>query len=477
MAVDTRVARWEKPAPMFELPHPQTIIEPFKIKMIEPIPMPTLKERRHELVKAHYNLFNLSASTVTFDLLTDSGTAAMSAEQWAAVMRADESYAGSVSYQRFEAAVQEVTGLPYVVPTHQGRSAEFLLMRALLKPGQWVLGNTHFDTTRANIEVAGAVAVDLPDPATRDTASLAPFKGNIDLAALEATLQKEKAKVALVILTVTNNSVGGQPVSLANARAASELARKHGVPFFLDCARFAEDCWFIKQREAGQGDRSVALIARDLFQVADGALMSMKKDAFGNIGGFLAMRNRGLAEQVRSLMVVTEGFPTYGGLAGRDLEALAVGLKEVLDERYLEYRVRSIEYFGRGLEAAGFPTVRPWGGHAVYVDAARALPQLSALEYPGQALSVALYEYIGIRGVEVGTVMLGTRDPQTGAETPAPKELVRLAMPRRVYTQSHVDYMLELAGHLSPHLGGLKGYEITWQPEVLRHFTCRFKPR
>ncbi len=461
---------------MFELPQPRTIIEPFKIKVVEPIPMPTLKERRHALAAAHYNLFNLHATVVTFDLLTDSGTAAMSAEQWAAVMRGDESYAGSRSFERFEAAVQEVTGLPFVIPTHQGRSAEFLLMSALLEPGQLVLGNTHFDTTRANIEAAGAVAVDLPSPTTKDTAALHPFKGDIDCEALEHTLTKEKGKVALVILTVTNNSVGGQPASLANARAASEICRRHGVPFFLDCARFAENCWFIKQREPGQHERPVALIARDLFQVADGALMSMKKDAFGNIGGFLALRSRGLAEAVRSLMVVTEGFPTYGGLAGRDLDALAVGLKEVLDEHYLAYRVRSVEYFGRGLEEAGLPTVKPWGGHAVYVDAGRALPHLKPLQYPGQSLAVALYEHIGIRGVEVGSVMLGTRNPKTGEETPAPRELVRLALPRRVYTQSHVDYMVELSKHLSPHLPELKGYEITWQPEVLRHFTCRFKP-
>lgn len=461
---------------MFELPRAKTIIEPFRIKMIESMSMLTTEQRRKALRDSYYNLFGIPAELVTFDLLTDSGTSAMSAEQWAAMMRGDESYAGSKSYYRFEKAVQEVTGLKYVIPTHQGRSAEYLLMKALLKKEQIVIGNTHFDTTRANIESVGALAMDLPCAETKDSASLAPFKGNIDLQALERVLTEKKSQVALVIMTVTNNSVGGQPVSLENIKSASAICKKHHIPYFIDCARFAENAYFIKLREPGQGQRTVKSIVNEMFSYADGAMMSSKKDAFGNIGGFLAVNETGLAEVVRSLMVITEGFPTYGGLAGRDMEALAVGLNEVLDEDYLAYRIASVDYFGRGIEEAGIPTVRPWGGHAVYIDAGKALSHIPALKYPGQSLAVALYEYIGIRGVEVGSVMLGTRDPKTGNETPAPKELVRLAMPRRVYTQSHVDYMLEMIHHLAPHLSKLKGYEITQQPEFLRHFTCHFKP-
>jgi tryptophanase len=400
----------------------------------------------------------------------------MSAEQWAAIMRGDESYSGSKSYFQFQEAIQDLTGYENVIPTHQGRSAEHLLMKALLKPGQIVIGNTHFDTTRANIESAGGIAQDLPCPSNKNSREEAPFKGNMDNVALRKFLEVNKSKTALIIMTVTNNSVGGQPVSLANMKETRALANEFGIPLYVDAARFAENAYFIKTREPQQSQRSVKSIAQEFFSYGDGAMMSMKKDAFANIGGFLAMKDQSLAETVRSLMVITEGFPTYGGLAGRDLEALAQGLKEVVDENYLCYRIRSLEYFGKGIEEAGFSTVRPWGGHAVYIDAALSLPHIPALQYPGQSLAVALYEHVGIRGVEVGTVMLGSVNPQTGVETAAPKELVRLALPRRVYTQSHVDYMIEMIHHLKPMSNKLRGFKITKQPQFLRHFTCQFEP-
>ena len=462
---------------MLELPRAKTIIEPFRIKSVEPIGMLGAKDRAVRLEEAGYNLFKLKAQDVTFDLLTDSGTSAMSARQWAGIMVGDESYAGSPSFQRFEKTVQDLTGLPHVIPTHQGRSAEFLLMQALaLGPGDVVAGNTHFDTTRANIEHSGAEALDLPCRECEDTQAEAPFKGNLGLEALEKLLAREARRLRLVIVTVTNNSVGGQPVSMENIRAVRQLLEPHGIPLFIDAARFAENAFFIRKREKGFGERPVRQIAREMFSLCDGVLMSAKKDAFGNIGGFLAIRNSELAEKVRSLMVITEGFPTYGGLAGRDLEALAIGLDEILDEDYLTYRLRSTEYFGEGIRAAGIPVVRPIGGHAVYIDAGSALPHIPWNQFPGQSISAALYEGIGIRSVEVGSIMLGSRDPVTGEEKPAPRELVRLAIPRRVYTQSHVDYMVEMIGHLARRLGDLRGYEITWQPPVLRHFTARFRP-
>ncbi len=459
-----------------QLGRAKTIVEPFRIKVVEPLPQPTYAQRVAALQRAKYNLFTIPADLVTFDLLTDSGTSAMSAKQWAGIMQGDESYAGAQSYYRFAQAVGDLTGMRHVIPTHQGRSAEHLLMRALLKPGQIVIGNTHFDTTRANIETAGGEALDLPSPDTRLSQNEAPFKGNIDLSRLRDVLQREKPRVAAIIMTITNNSVGGQPVSLENMRGVRALAQSYGVPLFIDCARFAENAYFIKLREAGQSERSVRAIAEEMFRLGDGALMSMKKDAFGNMGGFLALQDDSLAEKVRSLMVITEGFPTYGGLAGRDMEALAVGLEEVTDEAYLAYRIRSVEYFAQGLIAQGYEVVRPPGGHAVYIDAGAMLPQIPPLHYPGQALSVALYEGIGMRGVEVGTVMLGHKDPHTGLEQPAPQELVRLALPRRVYTQSHVDYMIEMAGLLRPHLERLRGYRFTYEPAVLRHFTGEFTP-
>jgi len=462
---------------MHELPRAKTIFEPFRIKSVEPIRLLSAADRRRVLEEAGYNLFKLRSQDVTFDLLTDSGTSAMSARQWAGIMVGDESYAGSQSFQRFEAAVRDLTGLPHVIPTHQGRSAEFLLMQALrLGKGDVVIGNTHFDTTRANIEHSGAQALDLPCKETADTQSVAPFKGNIDLDALARLLENDSRSARLLIITVTNNSVGGQPVSMENIRRARRIVEPLGIPLFLDAARFAENAFFIKKREKGFEGSHVREIAREMFSLCDGALMSAKKDAFGNIGGFLAIRDSGLAESVRSLMVITEGFPTYGGLAGRDLEALAIGLEEILDEDYLIYRLRSTEYFGEGIRSAGIPVIRPIGGHAVYIDAGAALPHIPWREYPGQSLSVALYNGIGIRSVEVGSIMLGSRDPDTGEERPAPRELVRLAIPRRVYTQSHVDYMVEMIGHLAKRLGELRGYAFTYQAPVLRHFTATFKP-
>ncbi len=461
---------------MFELPKPKTIIEPFRIKSVEPLSMIDINERTKALVKSGYNLFSLPASLVTFDLLTDSGTSAMSNTQWAGIMMGDESYAGSKSYLKFEKVVSDLTGFEHVIPTHQGRSAEALLMNSMIKPGQVVIGNTHFDTTRANIENASAQALDMPCKENESSELEAPFKGNINISQLEEYLKKNHAQVSLLIMTVTNNSVGGQPVSMENIKKTKEILLKYNIPLFLDCARFAENAYFIKLREPGFEEVEVKKIAQEMFSYCDGALMSAKKDAFANIGGFLAFNDEKLAAEIRSAMVITEGFPTYGGLAGRDLEALSIGLQEILDESYLSYRISSVDYFGRGIEEAGFATVRPYGGHAVYIDAGKCLPHIPPHQFPGQALSAALYQYVGIRSVEVGTVMLGHKDPQTGEEVLAPKELVRLAMPRRVYTQSHVDYMIEVMQSLSPHLKNLKGFEFEYQAPVLRHFTARFKP-
>jgi tyrosine phenol-lyase len=451
----------------------RTVIEPFRIKVVEPLPLPSRRERELALEKAYFNLFSLPARSVTFDLLTDSGTSAMSAHQWAGIMEGDESYAGSASFERFERAVQELTGMEFVIPTHQGRSAEYLLMKCLVKTGQVVVGNTHFETTRENIENAGAEALDFP---SEDSSALNPFKGDIGLANLATYLETNAPRVAAAIITVTNNAVGGQPVSLENIEAARDLLRPHGIPLFIDCARFAENDYFIKRRDPRYGDWPVKKIAQKMFTLADGALMSAKKDAFGNIGGFLALRCSGLATEIRNLMVVTEGFPTYGGLAGRDLEALAIGLEEVLDEDYLAYRIRSVEYFGEGIEAAGFNTVQPYGGHAVYIDAGLSLPHIAPPQFPGLSLSVALYRHIGIRSVEVGTVMLGRKHRETGLDIPASRELVRLAMPRRVYTQSHIDYMIEGLSQLANMTGTLRGYRFIEEAPVLRHFTSKFAP-
>ena len=453
----------------------RTIIEPFVFKVVEPIPLLDRGQRSAALAAAHLNLFALGSRWVTFDLLTDSGTSAMSAAQWAAMMNADESYAGSDSFRRFERAVSGLTGYEHVIPVHQGRAGERILFGEVGGKGKVVPANSHFDTTRANVEATGALAVDLPVPAAHEPSDEHPFKGNMDLAALEALLEQRARDVPLVLMTVTNNTVGGHPVSLENLRAVAATCARHGVPLWLDAARFAENAWLIRQREPGQGDRSPREIAAEMFSLASGCLMSAKKDAFANIGGFLAMKDGTLAAACRNSLILTEGFPTYGGLAGRDLDAIAVGLDEVLDERYLEYRIRSVAYFAQGLEAAGIRVVKPAGGHAVYLDARATLPHLAPEQLPGQALTCALYESVGIRGVEVGTVMLGRRDPDTGHEHMAPMDLVRLALPRRVYTQSHVDYMIEGAEVMMRTAGEIGGMAITWQPPVLRHFTARFR--
>lgn len=460
---------------MLDLPTPKTIIEPFRIKSVEPLPILSAQQRQEAIERAGYNLFALKSEDVSFDLLTDSGTSAMSSEQWAALMRGDESYAGSKSYTRFEESVRDITGFKYIIPTHQGRAAEALIMKVLVEPGQVVIGNTHFDTTRANIETSGAEALDMPNPENEDSGSMAPFKGDIDIPRLEAYLKEHHKKVAMLIMTVTNNSVGGQPVSMSNLKQAREISAQYEIPMFIDCARFAENAYFIKLREKGFENKSVKEIAQEMFSYADGAMMSSKKDAFANIGGFLALNHDQPAQAIKSNMVITEGFPTYGGLSGRDMDALAVGMQEVLDENYLAYRIKTIEYFGRGLDEAGFPTVKPYGGHAVYIDAGKVLPHIPVSQFPGQSLSIALYLYAGIRSVEVGSVMLGHKDKITGEEVPAPKELVRLAMPRRVYTQSHVDYMIECCKFLSPHTSELKGVEFEYEAPVLRHFTAKFK--
>jgi len=452
----------------------KTIIEPFRIKVVEPIRLTTTSERRALLEKAGWNLFAIHADDVIIDLLTDSGTSAMSAEQWAAVMRGDESYAGSPSYYRFETAVRELMPFRHIIPTHQGRAAEAILFSIVGGKGKLVPSNTHFDTTRGNIEATGAEAVDLVTSAAHDPHEPHPFKGNIDLERLDRLLKEQGDRVPLVMLTVTNNAGGGQPVSLENMRATAEIARRHGKPLYIDGCRFAENAWFIKCREAGQADRSVADIVRDMFSIADGMTMSAKKDAFANIGGWLALNDDELAATARNRLILTEGFPTYGGLAGRDLEAIAVGLHEIIDEQYLRYRVRTNEYIGEKLLGLGVPIVRPVGGHAVFVDARRFLPHVPPLQYPGQSLAVALYELGGIRACEIGTVMFGLKPD--GSEEPADMDLVRLAMPRRVYTQSHADYLVEVFEEVVRQRDSLRGLRIVSQPAQLRHFTARFEP-
>ena len=452
----------------------RTIIEPFRIKSVEPIRFTTREQRVAALEAAGYNPFLLRAEDVLIDLLTDSGTGAMSKYQWAGMMRGDESYAGADSFYRFEAAVRDITGLKHILPTHQGRAAERVLFTTVLKAGDIVPSNTHFDTTRANIEARGAVALDLPVPEGRQPQLRAPFKGNLDLAALERCLAEHPGRVPLAMITITNNSGGGQPVSLANIRGARDICRKYGVPLFLDCCRFAENAWFIKQREAGMADQTPIAIAREMFACADGATMSAKKDGMANIGGFLAMNDVAWTERARNNLILTEGFPTYGGLAGYDLEALAVGFYEALDEDYLRYRIRSIEYLGDVLTKAGVPIVQPTGGHAVYIDAKALLPHIPPQEFPAWALSCALYLEGGVRGVEIGSVMFG-RQPD-GTEKPAAMELVRLAFPRRVYTQSHVDYLGEVILYVFQRRDQIRGLKFTHAPEVLRHFTARFAP-
>ncbi|WP_293181043.1 tryptophanase [Oceanithermus sp.] len=452
----------------------KTIIEPFRIKAVEPIKMTTPEERRGLIERVGFNLFKLPAEDVIIDLLTDSGTSAMSAAQWGALMQGDESYAGARSWYRFERAVKEIFGFEHVIPAHQGRAAERILFSVLVRPGHVVPSNTHFDTTRANIEFAGGRAVDLPAPEAADPASRAPFKGDMDVRALEALIAEVgPERIPVIMLTVTNNSGGGQPVSMANIKAVSRIARTHGIPFYIDACRFAENAWFIKQREPGYADKTPREIAREMFSYADGATMSAKKDAFANIGGFLVTNDGDLAAQERDLLILTEGFPTYGGLAGRDLEAIAVGLDEVLEEDYLNYRIVSTAYVANKLDEAGVPVMLPAGGHAVYLDARRFLPHVPPLQYPGQALSVELYVEGGVRGVEIGTVMFG-KDPQTGEEKPAHWDLVRLAIPRRVYTQSHMDYVVEAVAQVYERREEIGGMRIVRAPRFLRHFSAEF---
>lgn len=454
----------------------KTIIEPFKIKSVEPIRMTSRAERERILAAAGYNLFLIRAEDVLIDLLTDSGTSSMSAEQWAAMMRGDEAYAGSRSFFAFEAEVRRITGFKNIIPTHQGRAAEKILFSVLQQEGGVYLGNTHFDTTRANIEYLRETAIDLPIPEALVPARIHPFKGNIDLERLKAELERHAGHVRGVIVTVTNNSGGGQPVSMANLREASRLAHAVGTRLIIDACRFAENAWFIKQRESGYAARSILEIAQELFSYADAATMSAKKDGLANIGGFLGCHDDAIAMQARNLLILTEGFPTYGGLAGRDLEAIAQGLREVLEEDYLHYRTRSVEYFCEKLQAAGVPMILPAGGHAVYLDAGAFLDHIPPAQFPGQVLANELYLAGGVRGVEIGTLMFGTTDPTTGQTTHPALELVRLAIPRRVYTQSHVDYAAEVVTGVYERRRELRGLRVVYAAPFLRHFTARLEP-
>ncbi len=453
----------------------KTIIEPFKIKSVEPIRF-TSKEERIRLIKeAGYNPFMIHADDVLIDLLTDSGTSAMSSKQWAGIMDGDESYAGSKSFYRFEETVKKITGLNYIIPTHQGRAAEKILFSVVGGKGKFIPNNTHFDTTRANVEFTGAEAVDLLNETGKHPEIRADFKGNMDVQKLEDFIKNTgKENIPLCMITVTNNSGGGQPVSMQNIREVKSVCKKYGIPLFLDACRFAENAYFIKKREPGYADKSVLEIAQEMFSYADGATMSAKKDALVNIGGFLALNDEEVAQQCRNLLIVTEGFPTYGGLAGRDLEAVAQGLEEVLDEHYLQYRIRSIEYLGEKLVAAGVPMIEPPGGHAIYLDAKRFLPNIPPEQFPGQSIVIALYIEGGIRSVEIGSVMFGKYD-SSGKLIPPPMELVRLAVPRRVYTQSHIDYVLEIILEVFKNRNSLKGYKIVYEAPMLRHFTAKFE--
>ncbi len=452
-----------------------TLPEPWRVKVIEPIQLPSRAEREAHLTAAGYNLFRVPSEAVFIDLFTDSGTSAMSDRQWAGLMQGDEAYAGSRNYFHFDATIRDIFGLPHVLPVHQGRVAENLLFSTLVRPGMIVPNNSHFDTTRANVEANGGTALDLVIPEAHDPASDHPFKGNIDLARLARLFEETpRGAIPLALLTLTNNSGGGQPVSLANVRGMSELCHEHGIPFYIDACRFAENAWFISRREPGQAGRPIRDIVRDVFALADGCTMSAKKDGLANIGGFLASRDAELVERITQRLIVIEGFPTYGGLAGRDLEAVARGLSEVLDETYLTYRIGQVAAFGRRLTELGIPIMRPTGGHAVYLDARRLLPHIPPLELPAQALSVALYREGGVRGVEIGSVMFGRRDA-AGREHPAPMELVRLAVPRRVFSDAHLAYVAEVLTEIRDRRDELRGLRFTYQAPVLRHFTARFE--
>jgi tryptophanase len=446
----------------------QTIIEPFKIKTVEPIRWTTRAAREALLKKADYNLFLLPADAILIDLLTDSGTAAMSTYQWSAMMLGDESYAGSQSFERFRQSIQEIFGYKHVIPTHQGRAAERILFSVMCKKGDVIPNNTHFDTTRANIEYRGAEAADLPIPEGKDPANLHPFKGNMDVTALEQLIERVgQERIPLVMLTITNNSGGGQPVSLENVRAVRAVCQRHGIPLYFDACRFAENAYFIKLREPGNGDKSAKAIAQELFALGDGCTMSAKKDGLANIGGFLCTNDDALAQQEKNLLILTEGYPTYGGLAGRDLEAIAVGLREALDEDYLRYRIASTAYLGDHLTAEGVPIVRPPGGHAIYIDARTFLPHIPPHQFPGVALGAELYLEGGIRSVEIGTLMFGEH---------ARMDLVRLAIPRRVYTQSHIDYVIEVIRGVWRRRGEIRGLKLIYEAPFLRHFTARLAP-
>ena len=459
----------------FDFPTFKTIIEPFRIRSVEPINTTTPEQRAGWLTEAGYNPFQLHADHVLIDLLTDSGTGAMSSRQWAAMIASDESYAGSPSFYRFEAAVKDITGFKHIIPTHQGRAAEHILFSSSVEAGKVIPSNTHFDTTRANIEYLRGEARDLVIAEGRQPQTIHPFKGNMDLDALRATIEAVGVdNIPFVMLTVTNNSGGGQPVSMANIRAVSEMAHSYGLPFFLDACRFAENAWFIKLREEGYADKAPIDIAREMFSYADGCTMSAKKDGLANIGGFLALNDDDLTMRCRNLLILTEGFPTYGGLAGYDLEAIAVGLYEALQEEYLRYRIRSIQYLAEKITAVGVPIVQPTGGHAIYLDARAMLPHLSDSQYPAWSLNNMLYLAGGVRGVEIGSIMFG-RQPD-GTEKPAPMDLVRLAFPRRVYTQSHVDYLAEVLIAINSQREKVPGHRIEWQAPILRHFTIRMKP-
>jgi len=452
-----------------------TIIEPFRIRTVESIRFTAMSEREEKLKNAGYNPFLLKADDVLIDLLTDSGTGAMSSQQWAGIVSSDESYAGSASFFRFEEAVQDITGFRHVIPTHQGRAAEHILFTTIAEKGDVIPNNTHFDTTRAHVEHTGATALDLVIDEGKDPNVILPFKGNMNLQALEDIIQKMgKDKIPVIMLTATNNSGGGQPVSMQNIRSVSEIAAKYEIPFFIDACRFAENAWFIKQREEKYADKTPIEIAREMFSYADGCTMSAKKDGMANIGGFLAMNDDNIASKCRNLVILTEGFPTYGGMAGYDMEAVARGLYEALDEGYLRYRIRTISYLGERLTKAGIPIVQPTGGHAVYIDAKQMLPHIDSLEFPAWSLANALYLLGGVRAVEIGSVMFGLQPD--GTEKPAAMELVRLAFPRRVYTQSHVDYLLEVILAANEQKDLLKGYKIISAPPVLRHFSARLEP-
>jgi tyrosine phenol-lyase len=455
----------------------KTIIEPFRIKSVEPLRFTSRKEREDILNRAGYNLFNIHADDVLIDLLTDSGTSAMSARQWGGMIEGDESYAGSRSFYQLEQKVKDLTGFRHLIPTHQGRAAEKILFNIMGGPGKIIPNNTHFDTTRANIEVSRAEAIDLLPPEATEPQVRGDFKGNMDLKGLEELIrQKGPERIPLIMLTITNNSNAGQPVSMENIRKTAEISHRCGIPFFLDACRFAENAYFIKLREPGYEKTPVREIAHEMFSYADGCTMSGKKDGLVNMGGFLAVNDDELAQQARNILVVTEGFPTYGGMAGHDLQAFAIGLDEVLEEDYLEYRIRSVSYLGENIDGLGAPVFKPPGGHAIYLDAAAFLPHIPAHEFPGQALACELYLCGGIRSCEIGSVMFGKTDPSSGEFKPAKLEMVRLAIPRRVYTQSHIDYVVECVGSVFSKREKIKGMRIVYEPPVLRHFTAIFEP-